>query len=421
MPQESEGKPENSFYLVHQNRELSKELRRKQTRIQEYEEQSAFYHSQISKIEQFLEFVDRIWHQFQFDISTLLETLGYPQFNLEDQEQQQQHEDNCLAWSSLLQQYLEANLTYFESIPCAVGDELDIDEWSNEPEIEEARIQALENCLDPSSGLDIVKEELVNRLEFTKKSVEKLYDIVNQQTEGQLATILTPLTEDRKIRTELDLLRDQVTKYKHEVVTVTAEMAHLKRKLKKMEKQLSDAPLNASFLQSESGGLLVRSSSIQSLGSISEKKDPLRVDTAASENLESMDVIDEIVRETPLCQQNGEIVDSRLVIGEAVSKLQQQLEEAQKRMIVAEKSLTDYMAAAPAAPQPTNSAEISRLQKLLTEVRTVSNKKLGEIRAEVLQFLSPQLTVFCLLCSEERIDGEDIRFRARDARTCDEN
>jgi hypothetical protein len=376
-------------------------------RIQEYEEQSAFYNGQISKIEQFLEFIDRVWHQFEIDISTLLETLGYPQPNIQDQEQQEQHEENYLAWSSLLQQYLEANLTYFESIPCAIGAELDIDEWSNEPEIEEARIQAFENCLDPSSGLDIVKEELVNRLEFTKKSVEKLYDIVNQQTEGQLATVLTPLTEDRNIRTELDLLRDQVTKYKHEVITVTAEMAHLKRKLKKAEKQLIEAPLTASSVQSESGGgLLVRSSSMQSLGSVSEKKDPLRVDTAASgpENLESMDVIDEIVRETPLCLQNGEIVDSRLVISEAVSKLQQQLEEAQQRMMTAEKSLTDYMATAPATPQPTNnSAEIARLQKLLTEVRTVSNKKLGEIRAEVwFRYFSLTHLPSCFCCCPHR-------------------
>jgi hypothetical protein len=72
-----------SFYLVHQNRELSKELKRKQLKIQEYEEQSEFYHGQISKIEQFLEFIDRVWQQFD---STLLETLGYPQLHIEEQQ-----------------------------------------------------------------------------------------------------------------------------------------------------------------------------------------------------------------------------------------------------------------------------------------------------------------------------------------------
>jgi hypothetical protein len=293
---------------------------------------------------------------------------------------------DCIAWSSLLQQYLEANQTYFESIPCAVSDELDIDEWSNEPEIDEARIRGLEACLDSSSGLDVVKEELVNRLEFTKKNVEKLYEIVNQQSEGQLATLLVPLTEDRNLRTELDLLRDQVTKYKHEVITISAEMAHLRRKLKKTEKQLLEGPAAVA----SQGGMLVRSSSTQSLGNhntIERKESGQVVATTTLENdarPESMNVVEEIARETPLCLQNGEIVDSRLVIGEAVLKLQQQLDEAQQRMVLAERSLTDYMATAPGAPQPTNhSAEIARLQKLLTEVRTVSNKKLADVRAEV--------------------------------------
>jgi uncharacterized membrane-anchored protein YhcB (DUF1043 family) len=296
-------------------------------------------------------------------------------------------EDQGVAWSSLLHQYLDANRSYFESIPCAVSDELDIDEWSNEPEIDEARIRGLEACLDSSSGLDVVKEELVNRLEFTKKNVEKLYEMVNHQTEGQLAALLTPLTEDRNIRTELDLLRDQVTKYKHEVITISAEMAHLRRKLKKTEKLL----LEGSYASgATAGGTLVRTASTPSLATTSvEKKENLEA-VAAVESEESMNVVEEIARETPLCLQNGEIVDSRLVIGEAVSKLQQQLEEAQQRMVSAEKSLTDYMATAPGTPQPTNhSSEIARLQKLLTEVRTVSNKKLADVRAEVTHSSSP--------------------------------
>jgi hypothetical protein len=295
-------------------------------------------------------------------------------------------EDQGVAWSSLLHQYLDANRSYFESIPCAVSDELDIDEWSNEPEIDEARIRGLEACLDSSSGLDVVKEELVNRLEFTKKNVEKLYEMVNHQTEGQLAALLTPLTEDRNIRTELDLLRDQVTKYKHEVITISAEMAHLRRKLKKTEKLL----LEGSYASGATGGPLVRTASTPSLATTSvEKKENLEA-VAAVESEESMNVVEEIARETPLCLQNGEIVDSRLVIGEAVSKLQQQLEEAQQRMVSAEKSLTDYMATAPGTPQPTNhSSEIARLQKLLTEVRTVSNKKLADVRAEVAHSSSP--------------------------------
>lgn len=292
--------------------------------------------------------------------------------------EEENEEKNEIVWSSLLQQYLEANHTYFESIPCCISDELDVDEWSNEPEIDEARIQALENCLDNSSGLDLVKEELMNRLEFSKKNVEKLYEIINQQTEGQLATTLTPLTEDRNIRTELDLLRDQVTKYKHEVITISAEMAYLKRKLKKTEKRALEAPV----IPHGDAPTLTRTSSVQSISTV-EKKDS----TPENQNVDSMNVVEALIQETPLCQHNGEVVESRIVVAEAVSKLRQQLEESQQRMLSAEKSLTDYMASAPLTPQPTNhSAEIARLQKLLTEVRTVSNKKLADVRAEVMFF-----------------------------------
>lgn len=322
-----------------------------------------------------------LYQQFEHDISTLLETLGNPTHD--HNTDLDGTEGNEGVWSSLLQQYLEANQTYFLSIPCCVSGELDVDEWSNEPEIDEAKIQALENCLDSSSGLEIVKEELMNRLEFSKKSVEKLYDIVNHQTTGQLATILTPLTEDRNIRTELDLLRDQVTKYKHEVITISAEMAYLKRKLQKAEKRL-EAPV-ISNLSSTDTPVLTRSSSVQSVTTTTEKKDSV---SSEHQNLDSMNVVEVIVHDTPLCQHNGEVVESRIVVTEAVSKLQQQLEEARQRMVAAEKSLTDYMASAPMTPPTNHAAEIARLQKLLTEVRTISNKKLADVRAEVLPFSS---------------------------------
>jgi hypothetical protein len=281
------------------------------------------------------------------------------------------------SWSSLLQQYFEGTHTYFQSIPCRLSDDLDIDEWSNDQEIEEAKLNALDN-LDESSGLDAIKEEFANRFEYLKRNIEKLYEIINQHTGGQLLCLVTPLVEDRNQRAEIHLLRDQLIKSQQEILTNAAEMAFLKRKLKKVEKQLLEQALNPSAPTSLP---LLRTSSVQSLNGLHEKTDSTQ---GIAENQEIPSVVDEIVRENPVCQQEGVIVDSRLVIQEAVSRLQQQLHEAQQRVTVAERSLTDYMSNVPLhQPQVTNSAEISRLQKLLTEVRTVSNKRLADVRAEV--------------------------------------
>lgn len=322
--------------------------------------------------------------------------------NLGDEnDQHNKHDENeqeNQSWSSLLQQYLNANQTFFELVPCSITNELDIDEWSNDHEIEEAKLQALEVILDSTTGLEDVKEELINRLEFTKKNVERLYDIINQQTDGQFAISLMSLVDDRNYRAEIDLLRDQVTKYKHEVITISAELAYSQRKLKKAEKQILYLTETNTQLNNLPAPQLLHLSSTQSNISIgSERKDSLPLGGGnENQNQELLSVVDEVVKETPLCQQNGVILDSRMVIQEAVNKLLQQLQESQQRMLNAEKTLTEYMTTIPNSQPVSNSAEIIRLQKLLTEVRTVSNKRLAEVRAEVIFYLLFYSFIFIL-------------------------
>lgn len=53
----------SSFYLIHQNKELERELKRRKDKINELEEKSLYYDGQIHKIEEFIGFMDRVWNQ----------------------------------------------------------------------------------------------------------------------------------------------------------------------------------------------------------------------------------------------------------------------------------------------------------------------------------------------------------------------
>lgn len=53
----------SSYFLIHQNKELERELKRRKEKLIELEEKSAYYDGQIVKIEEFIGFMDRVWNQ----------------------------------------------------------------------------------------------------------------------------------------------------------------------------------------------------------------------------------------------------------------------------------------------------------------------------------------------------------------------
>jgi hypothetical protein len=98
-----------SFYLVHQNRELSKELKRKQLKTQESEE-----HFRFQKLSNFSNLLIVFGNNLIPPCLRLLVILSFISRNSNTMKRRaaQQQEENYLAWSSplhlRLQEYLES-------------------------------------------------------------------------------------------------------------------------------------------------------------------------------------------------------------------------------------------------------------------------------------------------------------------------
>lgn len=348
-----------SMFLVHQNRALTQEMKRYKRQITEARKELELMRNKSREMESLVSVIQRAWSQLDIDASLLLDGLGDSEMVIQDNEN-----------FKLLHLFLNAGLKLRKEDSTQIGSvipKLEVDEWSNEAEMETEKQRAREilskqiadqkgkyEIDQEGNSMDEDEEDLGSRLEdhllshasFTLALLERLCIFISEAGIFERAPeIIHALQQAKELHAYRFSLQDKIEKLLSEIIDLETNL-HLSKQQKLRAERTVDrlqeelATLRASGGSGLAGGeksLNSHPSVVGADGHVSEleielkaKVTLLETQLAESETAKSkveMTLTERLAR--PLTQTEAQIADMR----KSMEELRQQCKQRVSSLI----------------------------------------------------------------------------------------